>query len=253
MKTLKEGMNRYKLTVEYDGTNLVGWQRQDNGPSVQQHLEEAIEIFAQAPVRLHVAGRTDAGVHALGMVCHFDMERDMDARKVLQATNQLSCPHRISVVGAEQVDEDFHARFSCVERSYLYRISSRKARPALEEGRVWWHPHVLDAGAMHEAAQVLVGRHDFTTFRASQCQADSPLRTLDEISVAQVGDEIHLRCRARSFLHHQVRNIVGTLVNVGSGKWSREDLKAALEAKDRAKGGMTAPACGLYFVAAKYD
>jgi tRNA pseudouridine38-40 synthase len=245
-------MNRYKLTIEFDGTGLVGWQRQDNGDSVQQTIEEAIESFSGEEVRLHTAGRTDAGVHALGMVAHFDMEREIPEFKVVDAINHFVRPQRISILKAEKMDEDFHARFSCVERSYLYRLLCRKGRPALDEGRVWWHKDNLNAEAMHEAAQVLIGKHDFSTFRASQCQGNSPIRTIDEITVKQAGEEIHVRVRARSFLHHQVRNIVGTLAQVGRGKWTKEDVKAALEAKDRARGGETAPACGLYFVEARY-
>ncbi|WP_417832591.1 tRNA pseudouridine(38-40) synthase TruA [Terasakiella sp.] len=245
-------MPKYKLTIEFDGTGLVGWQRQDNGMSVQQIIEDACLIFAGHEVRLHVAGRTDAGVHALGMVAHFEMEKDIPPNKVLLAINHHVKPHRVSIVDCEYADADFHARFSCLERSYLYRILCRSGRPALEDGRVWWTQRKLDAEAMHEAAQILVGKHDFSTFRAAQCQANSPLRTLDEISVRQVGEEIHVRVRARSFLHHQVRNIVGSLELVGRGKWTKQDLQNALEAKDRAKGGQTAPAHGLYFVEAKY-
>ncbi|NVK19842.1 MAG: tRNA pseudouridine(38-40) synthase TruA [Methylocystaceae bacterium] len=245
-------MPRYKLTIEYDGTGLVGWQRQDNGPSVQQTIEDAIAKFAGQEVRLHTAGRTDAGVHALGMVAHFDMDKPLKEDKVQQAINHFVRPTRVSILNSELVDEEFHARFSCLERSYLYRILCRSGRPALDEGRVWWFQRDMDVDAMNKAAQYLVGRHDFSTFRASQCQANSPLRTLDELSVERVGAEIHVRCRARSFLHHQVRNIVGTLTLVGKGKWQESDVKTALEAKDRAKGGETAPACGLYFVEAKY-
>ncbi len=245
-------MPKYKLTIEYDGTDLVGWQRQDNGMGVQQVLEEACEVFAGHAVRLHTAGRTDAGVHALGMVAHFEMDKNIEPRKVLLAINHHSKPYRISVVDCAYGGEDFHARFSCVERSYLYRILCRRGRPALDQKRVWWVQQNLDAQAMHEAAQVLIGHHDFSTFRAAHCQANSPMRTLDEISVEQVGEEIHVRCRAKSFLHHQVRNIVGSLFLVGRGKWKADDLKAALEAKDRTKGGQTAPPEGLYFVEAKY-
>ncbi|WP_135080619.1 tRNA pseudouridine(38-40) synthase TruA [Terasakiella sp. SH-1] len=245
-------MPRYKLTIEYDGTGLVGWQRQDNGMSVQQAIEDACVIFAGHEVRLHVAGRTDAGVHALGMVAHFDMDKDIPPNKVLLAINHHVKPHRVSILHCEYVDEEFHARFSCVERSYLYRLLCRPGRPALDHMRVWWHQRPLDAVAMNMAAQLLVGHHDFSTFRAAQCQANSPFRTLDEISVEQVGDEIHVRVRAKSFLHHQVRNIVGTLYLIGSGKWSADDLQDALEAKNRAKGGQTAPAHGLYFVEARY-
>jgi tRNA pseudouridine38-40 synthase len=245
-------MPRYKLVIEYDGTGLVGWQRQDNGMSVQQAIEDASRIFAGQEIRLHTAGRTDAGVHALGMVAHFDMDKSLRADKVMLAINHLVKPHKISVLKAEIADEDFHARFSCQERSYLYRILCRPARPALDHGRVWWFQRQLDADAMHDAAQILVGKHDFTTFRATHCQATSPLKTIDELNVEKVGDEIHVRCRARSFLHHQVRNIVGSLTLVGREKWTKNDLQNALDAKDRAKGGETAPAYGLYFVEAKY-
>ncbi|SCA55640.1 tRNA pseudouridine synthase A [Candidatus Terasakiella magnetica] len=245
-------MPRYKLTIEYDGTGLVGWQRQNNGMSVQQAIEDACVIFAGQEVRLHVAGRTDAGVHGLGMVAHFDMAKNIPANKVQLAINHHIKPHKISILHCEEVDEEFHARFSCIERSYLYRILCRSGRPALDDRRVWWFQRELDVEAMNMAAQLLIGHHDFSTFRASQCQADSPFRTLDELSVERVGKEIHVRCRARSFLHHQVRNIVGTLTLIGRGKWSAEDLQNALDAKDRAKGGETAPAYGLYFVEAKY-
>ncbi|MDV7337994.1 tRNA pseudouridine(38-40) synthase TruA [Terasakiella sp. A23] len=245
-------MPRYKLTIEFDGTGLVGWQRQDNGPSVQQTIEDAIGQFAGHEVRLHTAGRTDAGVHALGMVAHFDMEKALTADKVQQAINHFVRPTRVSILKTEIMDEEFHARFSCLERSYLYRILCRPGRPALDHGRVWWFMRDMDADAMNRAAQYLVGKHDFTTFRATHCQANSPIRTLDELTVERVGAEIHVRCRARSFLHHQVRNIVGTLTMVGRGKWQEIDVKHALEAKNRAKGGETAPACGLYFVEAKY-
>jgi len=208
--------------------------------------------YCKQEVRLHTAGRTDAGVHALGMVAHFDMDVDLTCNKVQEAINHFVRPEKISILKVEKMDDEFHARFSCLERSYLYRILSRQGRPALDKGRVWWFQRKLDAPAMHEAAQILIGKHDFTTFRATHCQANSPLRTIDELSVEQVGDEIHIRCRARSFLHHQVRNIVGSLCMVGKGKWTKQDLQSALEAKDRRRGGETAPACGLYFVEAKY-
>jgi len=245
-------MPRFKLTIEFDGTGLVGWQRQDNGPSVQQAIEEACAKFAHQDVRLHTAGRTDSGVHALGMVAHFDMERDISADKVQQAINHHIKPYRISILKAELVDETFHARFECLERSYLYRILCRRARPALDNGRVWWFQRDLDAKAMHIAAQCMIGKHDFSSFRASKCQSNSALRTMDEITVEQIGNEIHIRVRARSFLHHQVRNIVGTLAMVGKGKWTAQDVKDILEATDRRRGGETAPACGLYFVEARY-
>lgn len=245
-------MPRYKLTIEFDGTGLVGWQRQDNGPSVQQAIEEACFKFSGEEVRLHTAGRTDAGVHALGMVAHVDMTHDFTADKMMQAINYHVKPFKISILKSEIKDEKFHARFECLERSYLYRIFCRPARPVLEEGRVWWFKHQLDAKAMHDAAQHLIGKHDFTSFRAIKCQSNSALRTMDEITVEQVGAEIHVRVRARSFLHHQVRNIVGTLVMVGKGKWSSQDVKEILAAKNRSRAGQTAPAQGLYFVEARY-
>jgi len=250
-------MPRYRLLIEYDGSPFVGWQRQTNGPSVQQTLEEAaVRLLRKqpdsAPVRLHCAGRTDAGVHALGMVAHVDLPRDMPDGKLAAALNALARPAPIAVLDSRRVTEDFHARFSCVERRYLYRILVRRAAPALERGRVWWTPRALDADAMHTAAQRLLGHHDFSSFRASECQADSPVKTLDALDVARVGDEIHVTTRARSFLHHQVRNMVGTLALVGEGKWTADDMTRALEARDRAAAGPTAPAEGLYFLAARY-
>ncbi|MEG3617142.1 tRNA pseudouridine(38-40) synthase TruA [Magnetovibrio sp. PR-2] len=248
-------MVRYRLTVEYDGGPYVGWQRQDNGLGVQQVVEEAIPKFAHESAHVQCSGRTDAGVHSYGQVAHFDLERDdLSADAVQGALNYHMKPHPVAIVACEIVDEDFHARFSATEREYLYRILNRRARPAVEEGHVWWVPTPLDAQAMHEAAQVLVGRHDFTTFRATMCQADSPLKTLDELSVTRAaGDEIHIKARARSFLHHQVRNMVGTLREVGRGRWTSVDVKRALEAKDRSAGGQTAPADGLYFVRVGFE
>ncbi|MQX38087.1 tRNA pseudouridine(38-40) synthase TruA [Roseospira navarrensis] len=245
-------MPRYKLLIEFDGRPFVGWQRQDNGPSVQQTLEEAAQRLCRESVRLHAAGRTDSGVHALGMVAHVDLPRALPPDKVADALNALARPAPVAVLEAEAVSDAFHARFSCVERSYLYRILTRRAQPALDRGRVWWHPRPLDADAMHAAAQTLVGHHDFTSFRAGECQADSPMRTLDALAVARVGDEIHVTARARSFLHHQVRNMVGTLALVGQGKWTTADVGAALAARRRAAAGPTAPPDGLYFLAARY-
>ncbi|KAA5603265.1 tRNA pseudouridine(38-40) synthase TruA [Roseospira marina] len=245
-------MPRYKLLIEFDGSPFVGWQRQDNGPSVQQTLEEAAERLCGQPVRLHAAGRTDSGVHALGMVAHVDLPRAYPAGKVADALNALARPAPVAVLAAEAVTEDFHARFSCLERSYLYRILVRRAQPALERGRVWWHARPLDAEAMHAAAQTLVGHHDFSSFRASECQADSPVKTLDALDVARRGDELHVTARARSFLHHQVRNMVGTLALVGRGKWTARDVAAALAACQRSAAGPTAPPDGLYFLAARY-
>ena len=239
-------MTRYKLTVEYDGGGFVGWQRQDNGPSVQQALEEAIHRFCGESVDCFAAGRTDAGVHALGQVVHFDLAREASADTVRDALNFHLKPAAISVLMAEAVAADFHARFSAKARLYLYRIVNRRAPLAIERGRAWlvWAP--LDVGAMHEAAQLLVGHHDFSSFRASLCQADSPMKTLDVLDVTRVDTEVRVAARARSFLHHQVRNMVGTLKLVGEGKWTKEDVARALAARDRSAAGPTAPAEGLY-------
>jgi len=245
-------MTRFKLTLEYDGGGFVGWQRQDNGPSVQQALEEAIRRFCGATVDTFAAGRTDAGVHAWGQVVHFDLEREASADTVRDALNFHLKPAPISVVRAEAVGGDFHARFSAKARLYLYRIVNRRAPLALERGRAWlvWTP--LDAAAMHAAAQLLVGHHDFSSFRASLCQADSPMKTLDVLDVARLGDEVHISARARSFLHHQVRNMVGTLKLVGEGKWTTDDVGRVLAARDRSAAGPTAPAEGLYLTAVWY-
>ncbi len=246
-------MPRYKLTLEYDGTGFVGWQRQNNGPSVQQALEEAIDGFCGETVTVFSAGRTDAGVHALGQVVHFDLERNAPPDTVADAVNAHLRPHAIAVVASETVSEDFHARHSARQRAYLYRIVNRRAPLTVDRGRVWRVPAPLDAGAMHEAAQRLVGNHDFSTFRASECQAKSPVKTLDALDVARISDEIRVYARARSFLHHQVRNFVGTLKLVGEGKWSAEDVSDALAARDRTRGGPTAPADGLYLTEIVYD
>ncbi len=245
-------MTRYKLTIEYDGTNFVGWQRQDNGLSVQSVVEAAIKTYCQADVVIHVAGRTDAGVHALAQVAHVDIPRQDENGVVANAINAYLRPHRVSVVSAERVANDFHARFSARERLYEYRIANRKAPLALELDRAWWISHQLNASAMHDAAQVLVGKHDFTSFRAVACQADSPVRTLDELSVSRQGEDIIVRARARSFLHHQVRNMVGTLKFVGEGKWTSKNVTDALAARDRSMAGQTAPSCGLYLIAVSY-
>lgn len=246
-------MKRYRIQVEYDGGPFVGWQRQDTGLGVQQVVEEAITAFSGETVRIHCAGRTDAGVHARGQVAHFDLQRDdVTPKTVRDAINHHMQPQPVAIVAAEVVDEEFHARFSATEREYLYRISNRRARPALERGRVWWVAAPLDVPAMHAAAQELVGHHDFSSFRASICQAQSPVKTLDELAVSVAGEEIHIKARARSFLHHQVRNMVGTLSLVGRGKWSAADVRAALDAKDRAAGGPTAPPDGLYLMRVGY-
>ncbi len=246
-------MPRYKLVIEYDGTPFSGWQRQANGPSVQQALEEAIERFAGHPVRLHCAGRTDAGVHAAHQVAHVTLERVWRADTVRDAANAHLRPQPVSVLAVEVVPESFDARRSALRRHYLYRILNRRPPPGLDVNRVWHVPWPLDAVAMHEAAQILVGRHDFTTFRAAECQAKSPLRTLDRLDVDRHGEEIRVAASARSFLHHQVRSMVGTLMLVGCGRWSAADLRAALDARDRARCGPMAPAAGLYLVGVDYE
>ncbi|MCR6629688.1 MAG: tRNA pseudouridine(38-40) synthase TruA [Magnetospirillum sp.] len=245
-------MPRYKLTIEYDGSPYVGWQRQDTGPSVQQALEEAVFRFCQSETLVQCAGRTDAGVHATGQVAHFDAPREYRTDRVRDGLNFHLRPHPIAVLGAEAVDDDFHARFSATGRSYLYRIVNRRAPAALEAGRVWWVPMALDAEAMQAGANHLLGNHDFTTFRASECQAKSPVKTLDELTVRRVGEEIRIATAARSFLHHQVRNMVGTLKLVGEGKWMPEDVRRALEARNRSAGGPTCPPDGLYLTGVKY-
>ena len=246
-------MSRYKLILEYDGRGLVGWQRQDNGPSVQAALEAAVYRFCGETVTAHAAGRTDAGVHALGQVAHVDIEKPITTDKLRDAVNHHLRPAAIAVLSAEAVTDDFHARFSATQRCYLYRIINRRAPLTLDAGRAWWIPAPLDAQAMHAAAQGLVGEHDFTSFRASVCQANSPQKTLDVLEVARRGEEIEVIAKARSFLHHQIRNIVGTLCLVGSGKWTRAEIARALAARNRSAAGETAPAEGLYFLGAEYE
>ena len=243
---------RYKLTIEYDGSGFVGWQRQANGPSVQQALEEAVQRFCGETVAAIAAGRTNSGVHARGQVAQIDLAREVAADTLRDALNFHLKPLPVSVLAAERAPEGFHARFSAVQRRYLYRIVNRRAPLALDAGRAWRVPQPLDAEAMHRAAQLLIGRHDFTSFRASLCQAASPLRTLDLLEVSREGEEILIRAAARSFLHHQVRNMVGSLKLVGEGRWSEADLKRALEARDRAAAGPTAPAHGLTLVEVRY-
>ncbi|MBI1383415.1 MAG: tRNA pseudouridine(38-40) synthase TruA [Rhizobiales bacterium] len=245
-------MPRYKLTIEYDGSPFSGWQIQENGPSVQGALAEAIRRFAGEERIPTGAGRTDAGVHALAQVAHVDLARPWPADTVRDALNAHLRPHPIAVLTASVVGVEFDARFSALARHYLYRIAVRRAPLALDVARVWRVPVPLDAAAMHEAAQVLVGRHDFTTFRASQCQALSPVKTLDRLDVATVGAEIHIRASARSFMHNQVRSMVGSLRQVGEGKWTAGDLAAALEARDRARCGQVAPPEGLYLAGVDY-
>jgi tRNA pseudouridine38-40 synthase len=245
-------MTRYKLILEYDGGGFVGWQRQDNGPSVQAALEEAVRGFCGESVTAHAAGRTDAGVHALAMATHIDLEKDTDTETLRDALNAHLRPAPVAVLSAEMVAPDFHARFSASSRAYLYRIVNRRAPLAMDRGRAWWVPVPLDAAAMHEAAQVLIGHHDFSSFRSSECQAKSPVKTLDRLEVARDGEDLRVTAEARSFLHNQVRILVGTLKRVGEGKWTRADLKAALDARDRTKAGQTAPPEGLYFLRAGY-
>ena len=255
-------MTRWKLTIEYKGTDYAGWQRQDDVPSIQQAIEEAITAFSGQEVALQAAGRTDAGVHAWGQVAHVDLDdftKPMEPFEVAKAINAHLRPQPISILKAEIVDGEFHARFQAESKLYRYRLINRGAFLALERGLAWHLKRPLDVDAMYEAAQVLIGCHDFTTFRDSECQAKSPEKTLDRLDVTSRdyddcgGREIIFETEARSFLHHQVRNMVGTLVLVGEGKWSAGDVKTALEAKDRTKGGPTAPAEGLYLVRIDYE
>jgi tRNA pseudouridine38-40 synthase len=243
---------RYKLTIEYDGTGLVGWQRQANGVSVQEALETAFERFCGERLTVFGAGRTDAGVHALAQVAHVDLAREMDLETIRGAINHYLRPHAISILDVAPAPPGFDARLSAKSRRYLYRILNRRAPPALERGRVWHVAPPLDAEAMRAGARHLVGHHDFSTFRDSLCQAKSPVKTLDVLDVTQHGEEIRIAARARSFLHHQVRNMAGTLKLVGLGQWRPEDVATALAARDRRAGGPTAPAEGLALVAIDY-
>lgn len=245
-------MPRYRILIEYDGTPFLGWQRQATGPSVQGALEEALFRFCGETAGVRGAGRTDAGVHALGQVAHFDLTKSWEPLRVREALNFHLKPAPVVVLDCALAPDDFDARYSASARHYRYRILNRRAPPALERERVWWVPVALDHRAMGAAAGVLVGRHDFTTFRAAQCQANSPLRTLDRLDVMQRGEEIVIEASARSFLHNQVRSMVGSLKLVGEGKWARRDLAAALEARDRAACGPVAAASGLYLVRVDY-
>ena len=245
-------MPRYKLTIEYDGTGLVGWQRQPNGLSVQAALESAVEQFCGEKATVHGAGRTDAGVHALAQVAHVDLAREYPPDTIRSALNHFLRPAAISVLAVETVAPDFDARRSAIGRVYRYRILNRRPPPMLDRLRVWHVAPPLDLAAMQEGARHLVGRHDFSTFRDSLCQAKSPIKTLDALDVTRVGEEIRIEAQARSFLHHQVRNMAGTLKLVGLGQWRPDDVAAALGARDRRAGGPTAPAAGLYLVEVRY-
>ena len=245
-------MPRYKLIIEYNGGPFVGWQRQENGRSVQHAIEEAAAAFSGETVVVKGAGRTDSGVHALGQVAHIDLAREFDDDTVRDAINAKLKPEPVAILSAERAADDFDARFSAVKRHYLYRILNRRAQPAVDAGRVWWVTSPLDADAMHMAAQALVGNHDFTTFRSSECQAKSPVKTLDRLDVTREGDEVVVRASARSFLHNQVRSMVGALRKVGDGKWPVAAVGEALAAKDRARAGPVAPPEGLYLVRVDY-
>jgi tRNA pseudouridine38-40 synthase len=245
-------LTRFKLVVEFDGRPFMGWQRQPHGPSVQQAIEDAAFAILSQPVTVHAAGRTDAGVHGLGMVAHLDVEKPITPFRLMEALNAKLRPNPVAIISCETVSESFHARFSCLARHYEYVIVNRRAPLTLDFGQGWRISMPLDAPAMQHAAQMLVGHHDFTTFRSVHCQSASPVKTLDRLDVTRDGERIAIRASARSFLHHQVRSMVGCLALVGQGKWSARDLKAALEAKDRAALGLNAPSDGLYFVRADY-
>lgn len=247
-------LQRYKITIEYDGTNLLGWQKQLDGPSVQEFLETAIYAFCQENTEVYGAGRTDSGVHAYAQVAHFDIKKEINEYKLREALNaqlrNLNAP--VSVLEAAKVDEFFHARFSAVKRSYIYKITNRRAPLILDKYRSWWVSQPLDVEKMRAGARHLLGSHDFTSFRAAACQAKSPLKSLDKIEINQYGESIEIYVEAKSFLHHQVRNMVGTLKLVGDGHLTPDDIKTILENKDRTTAGATAPACGLYLNRIEY-
>jgi tRNA pseudouridine38-40 synthase len=246
-------MPRYKLTIEYDGAPFCGWQSQASGHAVQDVLEAGFKGFCGAEIRVHGAGRTDAGVHALGQVAHVDLPQAVRKDTLRDAVNAHMRPHPVAIVEVEDASADFEARFSAIRRHYFYRIVNRRAPLTLDRGQAWLVFRQLDAEAMHAAAQVLIGKHDFTTFRSTQCQAKSPEKTLDDISVSRYGEEIEITCRARSFLHNQVRSIVGSLKLVGEGRWTARSLERALQARDRAACGPVAPPDGLYLLKVDYE
>jgi tRNA pseudouridine38-40 synthase len=245
-------VTRFALTIEYDGGPFMGWQRQAHGPSVQQAIEDAAFAVTGEKRVVYAAGRTDAGVHALAMRAHLEIDKEIAPFRLMEALNAQVRPYPIAILACEVVPSDWHARFSCVGRQYIYRIVTRRAQLALEAGRSWRIAPPIDAAIMHEAAQILVGRHDFTTFRSVHCQSDSPVKTLDRLDVEWDSDRITIHAAARSFLHHQVRSMVGCLALVGQGRWSKEDLRNALQAKDRTALGLNAPPEGLYFAGATY-
>jgi tRNA pseudouridine38-40 synthase len=245
-------VTRYKAIVEYLGTNLLGWQSQSDGPSVQGLIEDAIFKFRTRKIPVYGAGRTDAGVHALGQVCHFDLENEIDPFIVQSAINYFLKPHRICLVRCEIAPDDFHARFSAIERHYLYKINNRPVPTVIDRDMVWAVRRPLHLDAMKKSAQHLIGTHDFSSFRASSCQSKSPIKTINTIEIERHMNEIHIYVSARSFLHHMVRNIVGTLVEIGIGKRTPSDIKDILNAKSRVASGQTAPAQGLYFLRVDY-
>jgi tRNA pseudouridine38-40 synthase len=246
-------VTRFRLTVEYDGRPFMGWQRQAHGPSVQATIEEAVTLVTGEATAVHAAGRTDAGVHATAMVAHVDVEKTITPFRLMEALNARMRPHPVAILACKVVPDDWHARFSCIGRRYIYRIVERRAPLVLEAGRAWRVAPPLDAEAMHGAAQRLVGFHDFTTFRSVHCQSDSPVKTLDRLDVRRAKNGVLVEAAARSFLHHQVRSMVGCLALVGQDKWSADDISAALEAKDRGALGLNAPPDGLYFAEAVYS
>lgn len=245
-------MTRFALTVEYDGRPFMGWQRQTHGPSVQAAIETAVTAMTRETAAVHAAGRTDAGVHGEAMRAHVDIAKPVDAFRLMEALNALLRPAPVAILDCVAVPDDWHARFSCIGRTYRYDIVNRRAPLTYKAGLAWQVPQPLDAAAMHRAAHRLVGRHDFTTFRSAHCQADSPVRTLDRLDVVQDGPRIAVHAEARSFLHHQVRSMVGCLALVGMGRWTEADMAAALAARDRARLGLNAPPDGLFFVEARY-
>lgn len=243
---------RYKLTIEYDGTPFCGWQKQSGCLTVQETIEQALTTALRTPTELYGSGRTDTGVHALAQVAHFDCQSEQNEYQLRESLNALVRPYPISIHTIERVSDDFHARFSAKQRSYLYHIQNTRFPPAININRVWWLPYPLDTETMQQAADLLIGKHDLSTFRAAQCQAKSPVKTIDELTVTRSDNDVFIQIKARSFLYHQVRNIVGSLAYVGYGKWTIDDFRKAFEAKDRRRGGETAPAAGLYFQSVTY-